>query len=67
MIYTLTDLIYLDISIFSIFLIFCLSDFINNCSSNVDIISKINLDVYHNKISLPYSPDSKSPSFRTHS
>ena len=66
MIYTLTDLICLDNSILLISLIFCRSDFIKNCKSNVDNISKTNLAVYHNKISSSYSPDSKSPSFRTH-
>ena len=39
MIYILVDFICLDISILKVFLIFCLSDFIDNCKSPVDIIS----------------------------
>ena len=66
MIYTLTNLNCLDISILLIFLIFCLPDFINNCKSPVDTISRTNLAVYNNKVSSPHSPDRKSPSFRTH-
>ena len=66
MIYTLIDFICLDISILLIFLVFCLSDFIDNCKSPVDIISKTNLTVYNNKVSSQHSPDKKSPSFRTH-
>ena len=66
MIYTSTDPICLDISILLIFLIFCLSDFNNNCKSNVDIILKPNLTIYRNMISSPFSLDSKSPSFGTH-
>ena len=57
MIYTLTDSICLDISILLTFLVFCLSEFINNCKSNVDIIPKSNLAFYHNQISSPDSPD----------
>ena len=66
MIYSLTDFICLDISILLMFLIFCLSDFIDNCKSPVHIISKTNLSVYNNKVSSQYSPDRNSPSFRTH-
>ena len=66
MIYTLVDFFCLDISIFLIFVIFCLSDFIDNCESPVDIIYKTNSSVYNNEVSSPYSPDRKSPSFRTH-
>ena len=40
MIYTRTDFACLNISILSVFLIFCLSDFINNCKSNDDIFFK---------------------------
>ena len=65
MIYTLTDFSCLDISILFIFLIFCLSGFIHSCKSNVDFILEPNLAIYHKKISSLYSPDSKSPSFRT--
>ena len=66
MIYTLTDFVCLDVSIQLIFLIICLSGFIDNCKSPVDIISKTNLSVYNNKVSSQYSPDRKSLSFRTH-
>ena len=52
--------------LFRHFLVFCFSDFTFNCESNVGIIFKPNLHLYHNKISSPYSPDSKSPFFRTH-
>ena len=58
MICTLTDVFCLENSLLLIFLVFC--------KSNVDIILKPNLAIYHNNISSPYSPDSKSPSFRTH-
>ena len=66
MIYTLIYFICFDILILLTFLIFCLSEFIDNCKSPVDIISEINLSVYNNKVSSQYSPDRKSPSFRTH-
>ena len=66
MIYTLVDFICLDNSILLIFVIFCLSDFIDNCESPVDIIYKTNSFGYNNKVSSPYSPDRISPSFRTH-
>ena len=56
----------LDILILLTFLIFCLSEFIDNCKSPVDTISETNLSLYNNKISSQYSPDGKSPSFRTH-
>ena len=56
----------LDISILLIFLVFCRSVFIINRKSNVDNISKFSLAVYHNQLSSPDSPDSKSSSFRTH-
>ena len=41
MICTLTDFFSLDISILLNFLVFCLSDFIDNCKSNVDITLKV--------------------------
>ena len=55
----LTDFKCLDISIFLIFRMFCLSEFISNCKSNVDKILNTNLALYHNKVSSPYSPDKK--------
>ena len=66
MIYTLTDFICLNISILLIFLMFCLSDFIDNCKSPVDTFSETNSFVYNNKVSSQYSLDRNSPSFRTH-
>ena len=66
MIYTLVDFLCLDISIYLIFVLFCHSDFIDYCKSPVDIIYKTNSSVYNNKVSSPYSPDRKRPSFRTH-
>ena len=57
MIYTLTDFTCLGIFILLIFLIFCLSDFIDNCKSQVDNISEVNLAIIHNKVSSQYSPD----------
>ena len=66
MIYTLIYLTGFDILLLLTFLIFCLSDFIDNCKSPVDITSETNLFVYNNKVSSEYSPDRKSPSFRTH-
>ena len=66
MIYTLTDFICLDISVLFIFLVFCLSDSINNCKPNVDIILKPDLAISQNKIPSPHLPDSESLSFRTH-
>ena len=56
----------LDILILLTFLIFCLSEFIDNRKSPVDTISENNLSVYNNKVSSQYSPDWKSLSFRTH-
>ena len=56
MIYTLTDFAYLDISILLVFLIFCLSDFINNCKSNVDNVSSPNLALNQYQISSPDLP-----------
>ena len=56
----------LDISILLTFLIFCISEFTDNCKSPVDIFSESNLSVYNNKVPSQYSPDRKSPSFRTH-
>ena len=56
----------LDILILLTFLILCFSEFIDNCKSPVDNIPEDNLSVYNNKVSSQYSPDSKSPSFRTH-
>ena len=66
MIFTLIGFICSDVSVLLAFMIFCLSDFVNNCKSNVDIISNYNLALYHHHISSPDSPDSKSLSFRTH-
>ena len=66
MIYTLIYFICFDILILLTFLIFCLSDFIDNCKSPVDIISETNLSVCNNNVSSQYSLDRKSPSFRTH-
>ena len=66
MIYLLADFVCLDPSILLVFLIFCLSDFIDNCKSNVDTISNPNLANYYHQISSLDSPDSKSLSFRTH-
>ena len=56
----------LDILILLTFLIFCLSEFIDNCKSPVDTISETNLYVFNNKVSSQNSPDRKIPSFRTH-
>ena len=61
MIYTVTDFVLLGISILLIFLIFCLSNFINNSKSPVDIILQSNLAVYSNKVSSPHSPDREKP------
>ena len=66
MIYTLPDFICLDIFVLLNFLIFCLSDFIKTCQSNVDFVSKSSLSLHRNKIFSLYSPDSKLPSFRIH-
>ena len=68
MIYTLIYFICFDTLILLTFLIFCLSDFTDNCKSPVDIIYDTNLSVYNNnnKVSSQYSPDRKSPCFRTH-
>ena len=56
----------LDILILLTLLIFCLSEFIDICKSPLDTISETNLSVYFNKVPSQYSPDRKSPSFRTH-
>ena len=48
-----------------IFLIFCLSDFFNNCKSNFVFFQTLKLAVFRNRISSLFSPDYKSPSFRT--
>ena len=64
--FTLIDFICLDISILLTFLIFCLCHFFDNCKSPVDTTSKANLSVYKNNFSSQYSPDRKSPSFRSH-
>ena len=53
MIYTLIDSTCLDISILLAFPLFCLSDFINNCKSQVDIFTNFNLAFYQNQISSP--------------
>ena len=66
MICTLIYFVCLDILILLTFLTFCLSEFIDNCKSPVDTISEDNLSIYNNKVSSQYSPDRKSPSFRTH-
>ena len=66
MICTLIYFVCLDILILLTFLIFSLSEFIDNCKSPVDTISEDNLFIYNNKVSSQYSPDRKSPSFRTH-
>ena len=50
MIYTSTDFICLDISMFLVFLILCLSDIINKCKSNNDIISNLSLVIYNHQI-----------------
>ena len=63
MIYTLIYFICFDILILLTFLVFCLSDFIDNCKSPLDNISETVLSVYNNKVSSQYSPDRKSPSF----
>ena len=56
----------LDVLILLTFLIFCLSEFLDNCKSPFDAISENNLSVYNNKVPSQYLPDRKSPSFRTH-
>ena len=66
MIYTSIYFICFDILVLLNFLISCLSDFIDNCKSPVDIIFNTYLSVHSNKVSSRYSPDRKSPSFRTH-
>ena len=66
MIYTLTDFICLDISILLAFLMFYISDFINNCMPKVDIITNPNLALCQYQIFSPGSPNRKRPSFRTH-
>ena len=66
MIYTLIYFICFDVLILLTFLIFCLSEFIDNCKSSVDTISENILSVYSRKVPSHYSPDRKSPSVRTH-
>ena len=68
MIYTLTDFICLDISIQITLLIFCLSDFIDNCKPPVGTISKTRLSNNNNKVSSQFSSDKKALpfEFRTH-
>ena len=61
MIYTLIYFICLNICIPLIFVIFCLSEFINNCKSPVNIYYKSNLVIHHNKASSQYSPSRKKP------
>ena len=61
MIYTLICFICLDICTLLIFVIFCLSEFINNCKSPVNPNCKSNLVIYHNKVSSQYSPGRKKP------
>ena len=56
----------LDVLILLTFLIFCLSEFIDNCKSPVDTISEANLYIHNNKVSSQYSTDRKSLSFGTH-
>ena len=59
MIYTLIYFICVDICILLIFVIFCLSEFVNNCKSPVNTNSKPNLVIHHNKVSSQYSPGRK--------
>ena len=66
MICTLIYFVCLDLLILLTLLIFCFSEFIDNCKSPVDTTSEDNLSFYNNKVSSQYSPDRKSPSFRTH-
>ena len=63
---TLTEFVYLDVSILLTFLIFCISDFIYSCKPYVDKFSKPYLSYCHNKVSSHYSPDRKNPSFQSH-
>ena len=49
----------LDILILLTSLMFCLSEFVDNCKSPADIISETNLSVFNNKVSSQYSPDRK--------
>ena len=51
MIYTLIYFMFLDICILLIFVSFCLSEFINNCKSSININSKSNLVIRYNKVS----------------
>ena len=64
--HTLPDFICQQVFVLLVCLIFCLSDFINNCKSKVDIFSNSISAVHHHQISSPDSPGSKSPSFRNH-
>ena len=66
MIYTLIYFIGFDILILLTFLIFCLSVFIDNCKSPIANTAETSSSVYNNMVSSQYSPDRKSPSFRTH-
>ena len=66
MIYTLAVSICLDISVLLVFLISSVSDFINNCKSNVVTTHSPNLALNQYQISSPYSPDGKSLSDETH-
>ena len=61
MIYTLIYFICSDICILRVFVIFCLSEFINNCKSPVKTNSESILVIYHNKVSSQYSPGRKKP------
>ena len=63
MIYTLIYFICLDICILLIIVIFCLSEFINNCKSPININSKSDLVILYNEVSSQYSPGRKSLPF----
>ena len=60
--YALYDLVCLYFSILSIFLIICLSDFVDNCKSNVHNISNPILPFCQYQDSSPDLPDRKKPS-----
>ena len=66
MFYTLIYFIFFDILILLTFLMFCFSDFVDICTSPVDIISETKLSVHNNIVSSQSSPDRKIPSLRTH-
>ena len=55
MIFILIYFVCLDILILLTFLMFCLSEFIDNCKSPVDTVSETNIYVYNNKVSSQYS------------